>query len=174
MIEAVNGIPDLHLVVVGDGPERRALADAAAGRGVAATFCGVVPRAELALLLRAADYLVVYSAYEGLSHTLLEALAVGTPAIASRRGGNPEVIRDGVNGLLVPYPDAEALAAAVRFAFAPGVQQRLAAGAAADLDRFEWRGFVERTCTTLEGLAGGSIAGPAPRALDRRQPRSRP
>ena len=120
------------------------------------TFCGALSRPELALRLRAADYLVLYSAYEGLSHTLLEALELGTPVIASRCGGNGEVVHDGVNGLLVPCPDREALAAALRHALAPGIRRRLAAASALGLDRFDWGRFVERTCEALESVVRGS------------------
>jgi glycosyltransferase involved in cell wall biosynthesis len=56
----------------------------------------------MALYFRSADYTVLYSGYEGLSHTLLESLLAGTPVIASNKGGNPEVVRHGENGLLVP------------------------------------------------------------------------
>ncbi len=157
-IEAVAEFEGVQLVVAGNGPERAALVALAAARGAATTFCGALSRADLALRLRAADYVVVYSAYEGLSHTLLEALALGTPVIASRRGGNAEVVRDGVNGLLVPHPDAAALAAALHDAFAPGVQQRLAGGTAVGLERFEWHRFVERTVATLEAAAAGRSA----------------
>jgi glycosyltransferase involved in cell wall biosynthesis len=168
-IDAVAEVEGVQLVVAGDGPERAALAALAARRGAATTFCGTLPRADLALRLQAADYVLVYSAYEGLSHTLLEALALGTPVIASRRGGNAEVVRDGVNGLLVPHPDAAALAAALHDAFAPGVQQRLEGGTAVGLERFEWHRFVERTVATLEVVAADRRAETA-----RARPQGRP
>ncbi len=168
-IEAAAELKGVQLIVAGDGPERAALAEMAAVRGVATTFCGALSRADLALRLRAADYLVVYSAYEGLSHTLLEALALGTPVIASRRGGNAEVVQDGVNGLLVPHPDVPELKAALRRAFAPGERQRLAGGNCAGLVRFEWHRFVERTVATLEIVAAGRRA-----EAGRARPRGRP
>ena len=156
VIDAVADLADVHLVVAGEGPEADALAARARERGSQVTFCGALSRPELALRLRAADYLVLYSAYEGLSHTLLEALELGTPVIASRCGGNGEVVNDGVNGLLVPHPDREALAAALRHALAPGVRQRFAAASALGLDRFDWGRFVERTCEALESVVRGS------------------
>ncbi len=162
VIDAVAGLDGVRLVVAGDGPLRAALAARAAASGAPTTFCGALPRETLALHLRAADYLVVYSGYEGLSHTILEALTLGTPVIASRRGGNPEVVRDGGNGLLVAHPDAAALAAALRRAFAPGVRERLAAATATGLERFDWCHFAERTCRTLGRLASGSPAAAAP------------
>ena len=66
------------------------------------TFLGRVPRETLAIYFRAADYTVLYSGYEGLPHVLLESLQVGTPVIASEKGGNPEVVRHDHNGLTFP------------------------------------------------------------------------
>ena len=60
-----------------------------------------------------ADVFVLNSEYEGLSHTLLEVLNLGTPIIASGVCGNPEVVEDGVNGLLVDPRDPETLRAAI-------------------------------------------------------------
>jgi starch synthase len=76
--------------------------------------------------------------------------------IASRRGGNPEVIEDRVTGLLVPYPDSNALAAAIEHAFSPGIRQPLADASDDVLDRFRWPPFVERTSSVLEAAAQGS------------------
>jgi glycosyltransferase involved in cell wall biosynthesis len=138
LIEAASRVPRVRLVVAGDGPARSALAAQAAARRAPVEFLGTVPRERIAVHLRATDYVVVYSGYEGLSHTILEALHTGTPIIASDRGGNPEIVRDGENGLLVPYPDVEALEAAIRRAFEPGTRARLAADAARGLERFSW------------------------------------
>ena len=65
------------------------------------------------MLFRGADAVLVTSAWENLPHTVLEALAVGTPVVATAVGGVPEVVVDGVNGLLVPPHDVAAIAAAV-------------------------------------------------------------
>jgi glycosyltransferase involved in cell wall biosynthesis len=147
VIDAVAKVDGLRLVVVGDGPVAADLARHASTSGATVTFAGPMSRGDLALRLKAADYLVVYSAYEGLSHTALEALALGTPVIASRRGGNPEVVRDGVNGLLVPSPDPDALADALRRGLAPEVRRRLSEGAVADPDA--WDRMIEGTVAVL-------------------------
>jgi glycosyltransferase involved in cell wall biosynthesis len=106
--------PGATLVVVGDGPDRARLESIAerAGEG-AVSFAGEVPRASVALHLRAASVLALCSGYEGLSHVLLEAMAAGVPVVASAVGGNLELIRDGENGLLVPFGDVEATRAAL-------------------------------------------------------------
>jgi len=152
VIDAVAAMRDVHLVVAGDGPEAAALRAEAAALGLPVSFAGELSRGGLALCMRAADYVVVYSAYEGLSHTILEALALGTPVIASARGGNPEAVRDGADGLLVPHPDRTALADALRHALAPGVRARLAAGAAAGQGGGDCAVLVERTIALLERL----------------------
>ncbi|HQU07457.1 MAG: hypothetical protein B7X04_00545 [Parcubacteria group bacterium 21-54-25] len=64
--------------------------------------------------VRAADVFVLNSTYEGLSHALIEAMMLGTPIIATAVGGNPELIKDGVTGLLVPPGDDDALHAALQ------------------------------------------------------------
>ncbi len=156
LIDALVQVPDVHLVVAGDGPQLGALKFRAAERQVdqRITFLGNVPHERLTHYFRAADYLALYSGYEGLSHTILEALYGGTPVIASRKGGNPELIRHGENGLLVDYPNLDALVAAFQYAFEAGRQQRLAANTAQGLERFAWPELVEQTVNTLEQVAG--------------------
>ncbi len=82
-------------------------------------------------LFRAADASLLSSSWENLPHTVLEALAVGSPVIATAVGGVPEVVRDGENGLLVPARDPQALAEAIRRFFADEqLRARLTAAAA--------------------------------------------
>jgi glycosyltransferase involved in cell wall biosynthesis len=151
LIDALAHTPDVTLIVAGDGPQKAALEARAVERGVGGrvVFAGKVPHDHIAVFMRAADYLVLYSGYEGLSHTLLEALYVGTPVIASARGGNPEIVQDSVNGLLVKHPDTDALIAALQRALADGVQTRLAGGTGHGLARFRWDVLVEQTTRVL-------------------------
>ena len=82
-------------------------------------------------LFRAADASILSSSWENFPHTVVEALAVGTPVLATATGGVAEVVRDGENGLLVPSGDAAALADAVRRFFADeALRERLRAAAA--------------------------------------------
>jgi len=112
MPQIVRDIPDATLVIIGDGPERATLErQAASGKRQAITFLGSLPQRELHRYIRAADVFVLNSGYEGFSHQLLEAMALGTPVVASDIPGNRELIEDGVSGLLVAYNDREALAA---------------------------------------------------------------
>jgi glycosyltransferase involved in cell wall biosynthesis len=151
LIEAVRGLDGARLLVAGDGPMMPALS-AAAGANV--TMLGRLPREQVALYMRAADYTVLYSGYEGLPHVLLESLQAGTPVIASDKGGNPEVVQHEVNGLLVPWGDAGALAAAIRrVATAPGLREKLAAGCEEGMARFSWPRLVDETTAALEAVA---------------------
>jgi glycosyltransferase involved in cell wall biosynthesis len=154
-----RGTRALRLVVAGDGDSLDALKAMAAARGVAeqVTFLGRVGHDAVQRLMRAADYVALYSGYEGLSHTLLESLRAGTPCIASDKGGNPEVVQHGVNGLLVPYfaddPAAAsaALADALTEAMQPGMRARLASGVGIDMARFTFARMAADTAAALEG-----------------------
>lgn len=154
VISALHAVPDVRLLVAGDGPDAARLHALAESEGVAARvmFLGQVPRERMPLYFRAADYTVLYSGYEGLSHVLLESLLAGTPVIASDKGGNPEVVRHAENGLLVPYIDRGALVDALWTAFSGGTRAQLAANTARDLHRFDWDTLVARTVTLLESL----------------------
>ena len=102
-------------------------------------------------LLGASDALALCSAYEGLSHVLLEAMAAGRPILATAVGGNLELIRDGENGLLVPYGDRKALAdALVRVASEPELAERLGCQARADAEGRAWPRLVEATLGVFE------------------------
>ena len=92
LIRAIQQLPELRLVVVGEGPDRRRLEALAVSLEERVTFTGQLPRQQVHQLMRAADGVALYSAYEGLSHTLLESLQLGTPVLGSDRGGNAEVI----------------------------------------------------------------------------------
>jgi glycosyltransferase involved in cell wall biosynthesis len=155
LIEALARVPDVHLIVAGDGPMLAPLQAQAAQLGLAdrVQFLGKVPHEKLAIYMRAADYLALYSGYEGLSHTILEALYAGTPIIASKRGGNPEIVQDGVNGLLIDHPNVEALVAGLCRGFEGDTPQRLVANTKVGLDRFAWPKLVEQTTQALTGMA---------------------
>ncbi len=153
LIAALLNVPEVRLLVAGDGDQLDALKRQTTETGMSdrVTFLGRVGRDQMPLYMKAADYLVLYSGYEGLSHTLLESLRAGTPVIASDKGGNPEVVRHGVNGLLVPYVDVVALSRAIFDAYQPGRRTALAANSEAGMDRFVFKQMVEQTDATLRG-----------------------
>jgi glycosyltransferase involved in cell wall biosynthesis len=153
LITALHRVPDVRLVVAGDGMTLAQLKVQAADLGDRVLFLGRVSREQMPLYMKAADYVALYSGYEGLSHTLLESLRVGTPVIASDKGGNPEVVQHGVNGLLVPYVDVAALASALKQAFRPGLRDSLASNSAVGMERFDFARMVESTSAALLRLA---------------------
>ncbi len=116
VIDALPTLPDVNLVIIGDGPMRDEL-EAQAGRlGVRerVKFVGRVPQAELPAWYNAADALVLASSREGMANVLLESLACGTPVVATPLWGTPEVIATPAAGRLSADRSAEALAAAIR------------------------------------------------------------
>ena len=115
-LEAVAANDGVVLLVAGEGDERapleRRVEELRLGERV--RFLGAQPRDRVLELFLAADASILSSSWENFPHTVVEALAVGTPVLATATGGVAEVVRDGENGLLVPSGDAAALAGAVR------------------------------------------------------------
>lgn len=150
LIAALRQLSDLRLVIVGDGPDRSRLTQLAAPLGERAIFTGALKQEQVQRLMRAADGLALYSGYEGLSHTLLECLRLGTPVLASDVGGNPEIVRHGLNGLLVPYVDG----AALRQGILKLIERRgeFAANCGLELERFRLETMARRTDALLRSL----------------------
>ena len=148
---------DVVLLVAGDGDMQEPWEALARELGVEARvrFLGNVPHERIPLLIRAADVFVLNSEYEGLSHTLLEVQAIGTPMIASGVCGNPEVVEDGVNGLLVDPSDPEGLAVAMgRILADPALGARFVEAAHHREGRFDRERTFARVEELLEGAAG--------------------
>jgi glycosyltransferase involved in cell wall biosynthesis len=114
-IAALRHSDDATLVILGDGPEATSVAAAAARSGLRDRISvkGAVARATVVEWIRAADAAVLPSDWENYPHAAVEALAAGTPVIATAVGGVPEIVQSGVNGLLVPQGDDRALGAAM-------------------------------------------------------------
>jgi sugar transferase (PEP-CTERM/EpsH1 system associated) len=105
--------PAARCLVVGDGELREDLERAVRERGLSGSVLLIGNRGDVADVLAALDVFVLSSATEGLAVTLLEAMAAGLPVVATRVGGNPEVVEDGCSGIIVPPRDSAALAAAL-------------------------------------------------------------
>lgn len=149
MVAALAACPGVALVVAGDGGERDALLSDVAARGLTdrVRVLGALPRQEVLDVFAAADASILSSSWENFPHSVVESLAVGTPVIATRVGGVAEVVDDGVNGLLVPVGDADALAAAVQRFFADEeLRERLRAQAEGSVSDYR----PERLLGTLE------------------------
>lgn len=132
-IRALGQLPEYRLLIVGEGPERAALGRLATALGVDARvrFLGARPHDELPAIYSAADALVLASTREGWPNVLLEAMACGTPVVASNVWGNPEVVRSPAAGRLMTERSAAGVAQAVRALFSSG------------LDRAETRRYAE-------------------------------
>ncbi|MCX9156873.1 glycosyltransferase family 4 protein [Niveibacterium sp. 24ML] len=119
-IEALDDLPDVTLVIVGDGEERARLRALANDKGLAGrvVFAGARPNTELARWYSAADALILASSREGWANVLLESMACGTPVVATRIWGTPEVVASPEAGELLERRDAKAIAAGVTRLFA--------------------------------------------------------
>jgi len=107
-------VPTFRLIVVGDGPSMAELRQIASDLGITERVDFVGERTDVAALLSHAGFFVSSSRLEGISLTILEAMATGLPVIATCVGGSPEIVEDGRTGWLVPSGDPVALAQAMR------------------------------------------------------------
>jgi len=117
-VRLMQGIPGaeqrLRLVMIGDGPLRERVRALLADAWVEQYAWLPGERNDVARIMRSFDLFVLPSLAEGISNTILEAMASGLPVLATAVGGNPELIEAGVTGTLVPRDDAESMARAMR------------------------------------------------------------
>lgn len=158
VIRALEGLPDdVRLLVAGDGDMLEPWKALAAELGLSerVRFLGNVPYEKIPHYIRAADLFVLNSEYEGLSHTLLEVSALGTPIVATGVCGNPEVVEHEVNGLLVEPRSPDALRAAfLRILQDPALGARFVQAGVERMERFSRErtfGEVERVLARVCG-----------------------
>lgn len=115
IIKALPSLPDVDLLIAGSGPEKKNLEQLAQELGVAerVTLLGPVPQTELKTYYNAADVLVLASSREGWANVLLEAMACGTPVVASNVWGTPEVVAAPEAGELMPERTPQGLVTAL-------------------------------------------------------------
>lgn len=125
VVGALPLLPDATLMIAGDGPERPRLESLARELGVEqrVRFLGVVSQPELADYYNAADALVLASSREGWANVLLEAMACGTPVVASRVWGTPEVVASDAAGILMEERSARGVADGVRLLRSGGIDR---------------------------------------------------
>ena len=144
----------VKLAIVGDGPLLPAVQAQVAPLGLQDAVWLPGARADIGALLQSFSVFVLPSLAEGTPVSMLEAMASGLPVVASNVGGIPEVVDDGVQGLLVPVGDADALAQALaRYVQDPDV--RAAHGKAARtrvLERYSLRAMVDAYGALYDGL----------------------
>ncbi len=155
LIRAFSGLyhrfPESKLVIIGDGPLMSYLRNLAAKSSAknSIIFTGALNKEKINDWYNKADCFVLFSGYEGLSHVILEALLFNLPVIASKKGGNVELIENGTNGILVDWPNEINLKESLlsflekrdRFVSNPGL---------ADKDKFSWDYMVDKTTSVFE------------------------
>jgi glycogen synthase len=153
--------PGAQVLLVGDGPERKALEKEAKRIRVGDRFhfVGFVAHERLPAAMAHADLLVLPSIYEELGTVLLEAMQAALPIVASNIGGIPDVIEDGVNGLLVSPGEPEALARAIdRLLADRDLARRLSEGAQERAKDYDWEVLAERVLRVYQGVSTGRLA----------------
>ena len=155
LLQAAPGAEQkLRLVMIGDGPlrERARMLLAEAGAGDYAWLPG--ERNDVARIMRSFDLFVLPSLAEGISNTILEAMATGLPVLATAVGGNPELVQAGVTGTLVPRDDPESMASAMRaYAESPALCRRHGTEARRTIERkFGMEAMVDAYMTIYDEL----------------------
>lgn len=147
--------PNIHLLIVGGGPDADKLEKYAEELGVGDSiiFTSRVENAVALRYMRAADVFVLNTKYEGFSHTLLEAAAVGVPIVTTKIGGNPEFIDEGINGYLVK-PDDEAMFEKRITALldSPDLRAKISGAAKRKTEKFSVKRMVDETEKVLKSV----------------------
>lgn len=141
--------PDLLVLFVGEGEREEEIRQETRRLGLEKTVRFLGQRRDIPVILRALDALVVPSLWEGLPNVMLEAMAFGTPVIATRVGGIPDVLTDGRTGLLTE-PDERSLADAMNAGLSDPA--RLGRMARASLDLIRERYDIRRTAGRYTGF----------------------
>ena len=115
MPDILKEFPDAKLYIAGDGPDRGALRLQIANCKLQThiVFLGALPRETLLRYTKAADLFALNTGYEGFSHQLLEVMSVGTPIVSTDICGNPELIENGKEGILVSFNNKAELTGAI-------------------------------------------------------------
>lgn len=147
--------PAARLVIIGDGEERDKLRTLCQRLGVAArvTFTGVLPNAELFRWYSAADIMVLASSREGWANVLLESMACGTPVVAARIWGTPEVVASDVAGRLVDQRDGDAFARTIARLLLDYPDR---AGVRAYAEKFSWQNTTDAQLALFDQIANRS------------------
>ena len=153
LIEIISSMPLVSLYIAGEGPELASLQALAKTTGVAERvhFLGALERSRLFEYIRAADVFVLNTGYEGMSYQLLEVMSLGTPIVTTPVGGNPEIIENGKEGVLVPFNDINALRTAIN-AVLSGDTRAMTAAAREKTAQFSSERMLKDTANILNSL----------------------
>ena len=154
VVDAIADLPDMRLVIVGDGPRRSELLSRVRELGIddRVKIVGEIKQDELVDLYNAADFLVLASSHEGMPNVVLESLACGTPVLASAVGGVPEVLRTGVGGLFLDERSAEGVRMGLqKMAGQPWCRQQVRGS----VESFSWQERAHRLFELFESVSRG-------------------
>ncbi|MFA6215970.1 MAG: glycosyltransferase family 4 protein [Patescibacteria group bacterium] len=155
MPDLLKELPSLKFKIIGDGPQKEYLKHLIDELKLHdhVEMVGSLPREAVMGYLRLADLFILNSSYEGLSHVLIEALGCKTPILASNVGGNPELITDGQNGLLIEYNNQKQLKEAIlKFYNDPELRQKFAENSKTVLKKFTAEEMFDKTTKALESV----------------------
>ncbi|MCL4201003.1 MAG: glycosyltransferase family 4 protein [Pirellulaceae bacterium] len=152
--------PDLDLRIIGEGPRRESLEQLASQRGLSARVHLLGWLDQPAAVLREAEFFVLSSRWEGFPNALLEAMACGLPAISFACDSGPaEIVRHGVDGLLVPPDDVAALAEAVDALMRnPELRRQMGTAAREVVRQFGYDAFFARWDEALDQATHGKCS----------------
>lgn len=146
-------LPNARLALVGDGPNRQALE--AIFTGTPTHFVGYLRGKDLAAAYASADAFIFPSRTETLGLVLLEAMAAGTPVVAARSGGIPDIVTDGVNGYLFDPRDEQGAITATQRLFAnPQERETLRQNARLEAERWGWAAATQQLRSYYQGILG--------------------
>jgi sugar transferase (PEP-CTERM/EpsH1 system associated) len=154
--EVVKQRPNVRLLVVGDGPQRGVLEELIRKEGLAASVRMLGTRRDIPELLSAADLFLLTSVSEGIPLTIIEAMGIGLPVVATNVGGIGEVVIDQATGFFFPAGDYHGMAAAVRrLAEDPDLCRRMgAAGRERAVRCFSERTMIEKYDAVYQAMLG--------------------
>lgn len=145
------------MVCAGAGEMEEVCRSYAQKRGLAVRFAGGMSRVDTLRLVAESELMLMTSLWEGLPMTILEAMALGTPVVATAVAGVPEVLRDGVNGILVGDQTPEAVSAAIKRLESGDVREQIILNAKRTIDeRYTWKSTFERYLWLYLGQAGAN------------------
>ncbi len=145
--------PNFKLVIIGEGPEEKNLKSQISNLKIEnqVKLLGRILHNEIPLYLKSADLFVLNTEYEGLSHIILEAMAAGVPVVTTQVGGNPELIENGKNGILVGYNQKEQFKRAILMLWEDkNLQEKFIQSSFQKLKEFTWENLIGKTLKVLK------------------------
>src|SRR3989338_8409267 len=148
--------PSFKLIILGSGPQEEKLLEEARSLNLLSSEDVVIMKSDwlgVISYLRQAYIFVLNTGYEGLSHTILEAMATGVPVVTTNVGGIPELIKDGENGLLVEYNNKEQLKEAILKLYQnEDLRKKFIENSKKVLEKFSFENMINQTINLFKEL----------------------